>query len=144
MSADVIDRFDGEHRFLSNFFVHELRWNGVTWPNAEHAFQAAKTLDPQEAATVHAAPTPGKAKKLGRRVTLRSDWDSVKLPIMKSILEAKFAVPELRERLLATGHAELIEGNTWGDQFWGVCDDIGHNWLGKLLMMLRNELRWEP
>lgn len=86
----------------------------------------------------------GEAKKLGRTVVLRPDWNEVKVSIMRNVLALKFRQnPDLREKLLATGEAELIEGNHWKDTFWGVCNGVGENWLGKLLMELREELKKE-
>jgi predicted NAD-dependent protein-ADP-ribosyltransferase YbiA (DUF1768 family) len=76
----------------------------------------------------------------GQKVTLRKDWEGVKIQVMRDVLRLKFANPGLRDRLLETGDRELIEGNTWGDTFWGVCRGSGKNWLGQLLMELRGEL----
>ena len=84
---------------------------------------------------------PQAAKRLGRRVELRPDWESVKYDVMYQVCKAKFTQnPNLLERLLATGDAELVEGNTWGDQVWGVCKGVGENHLGKTLMRIRAEL----
>jgi N-glycosidase YbiA len=77
----------------------------------------------------------------GKRVALRSDWEVVKVGIMEQCLRSKFAGSELRSLLLSTGDAELVEGNTWNDRFWGVCRGKGQNHLGKLLMRIRSELR---
>lgn len=72
---------------------------------------------------------------------MRSDWEEVKLGVMEGLLREKFSDPELRRKLLATGERELVEGNDWGDSFWGVCAGRGKNHLGRLLMKLREELR---
>lgn len=85
-----------------------------------------------------------KAKRLGRQVQLRSDWQEVKLSIMEEIVRIKFTENEqLKKLLLMTGDAEIAEGNTWGDTYWGV--DIrmgeGENNLGKILMKVRSELK---
>jgi ribA/ribD-fused uncharacterized protein len=96
---------------------------------------------------IAAAPTPGKAKRLGRQATLRDDWEQDKMNVMEAALRKKFAIPELREKLLATGDAWLEEGNYWHDNFWGVChclkcqDEMGWNHLGKILMKIRDEIR---
>jgi ribA/ribD-fused uncharacterized protein len=83
--------------------------------------------------------TPGEAKKAGRMVTPRSDWENVKLNIMREIVFIKFdGHLNLKELLLATRDHELIEGNQWHDTFWGVCDGVGQNYLGKILMEIRN------
>jgi ribA/ribD-fused uncharacterized protein len=132
-----VDDFD----FLSNFHPSPVRWEGVLYPTVEHAFQAAKTDDPEERATILAAGSPGKAKRLGKRVRLRKDWESVKVGIMETLVRAKFVShPELRAALLATGEGRLVEGNTWGDAFWGVCRGAGKNHLGRILMRVRGEL----
>lgn len=138
---EPILRFTGEYRWLSNFWSCFVELDGKTYPSTENAFQAAKTLD-----TALRAPFrryfPGKAKKEGRLLKLRPDWESVKLGIMEDLNRQKFTRnAELRERLLATGDAQLVEGNDWGDQYWGVDDERGgQNHLGKILMRIRAEL----
>lgn len=145
----AIMRFDNEHRFLSNFFMIPVAYEGTEYPSTEHAFQAAKTLDPAEREKVRKAPTCGKAKRLGREITRRPDWDQIKIGVMKDLIRQKFSdktYPDMAEKLLATGDAELVEGNHWHDNFWGVChcDECGkdgENHLGKVLMEVREELR---
>lgn len=141
----VIDYFGtgsdaGDYSFLSNFYEH----NGWT---VEHHYQAAKTTDPAWAARIFAAPTPGQAKKLGRRAPMRFTWENEKVAVMRALLHLKFTDPELSARLVATGGAQLVEGNWWGDTFWGVCKGVGTNMLGRLLMEVRavhNEHVREP
>ena len=140
-APERIDRFSGEHSFLSNFHRAPFDWRGREWPHAESAFQAAKTRDEAERERIRAARSPAEAKRLGRRVELRPDWERVKDGVMRSILAAKFAVPELRDALLATGDAELVEGNTWGDVYWGRVDGRGRNQLGRTLMRIRDDIR---
>ena len=140
-TPDRIDRFRGEHAFLSNFHRHPFEWRGKTWDTAEAPFQAAKTRDERMRERIRAAPSPGGAKRLGRRADLRCDWERIKDDVMHSVLVAKFAVPELRDALLATGDAELVEGNTWGDVYWGVCGGRGRNQLGRTLMRIRDDIR---
>lgn len=138
----IIDRFDGEYRFLSNFWRCAVWHDGAVYQNAEAAFQAAKCQDPAEKTQFAGMTDPGTAKRAGRRVKLRPDWESVKIGVMTNIIRAKFAPgSDLADRLLATGDAELIEGNTWNDRFWGVCNGQGRNELGKILMKIRSELR---
>lgn len=138
--TNVIDYFgtgnDSQHSFLSNFFYYD---HGVT---TEHLYQAAKTNDPEWAAKILDAPSPKIAKQLGRRAPMRGGWDEHRVPVMRALLGVKFAHPEsaLGEKLLATGDAELIEGNWWGDTFWGRCNGKGSNFLGKLLMERRSIL----
>jgi len=149
--TNPILRFSGDHRFLSNFFPSVVVHDGIRYPTVEHAFQAAKVLKPSRAATVilrwpfsHPSKfTAAQAKRAGRRLSLREDWESVKLTVMEECLRAKFSDVDLRTKLLDTGDAELVEGNNWNDAFWGY-DDVrerGENHLGKLLMKIRAELR---
>ena len=138
--SEVIDRFRGEFDWLSNFFLCRVEFEGMNFSNVEAAFQAAKCLDMKERERFFGL-SGGQAKRLGRRVELRSDWEDVKIDIMRQVLKSKFTQnPELREKLIATGVTELIEGNNWNDRFWGVCRGVGQNHLGKLLMEIRAEL----
>lgn len=136
----TIDMFRGENAWLSNFFMVPFVWKGKKWKSAEHAFQASKAKKEVEALRVMEAVTPTEAKRLGRRVEMRENWNQVRLEVMEEILRAKFSVPELKEKLKATGERELVEGNTWNDTFWGVCNGRGMNHLGKLLMKVRSEM----
>jgi len=139
-----IAAFEGRHRFLSNFWPCEIPFGGKTYPSVEHAFQAAKTLDEDEREEIRLADSPGKAKKLGRKITLRPDWEEVKFEIMTELVRSKFIIhQDLRDKLIFTGGRELIEGNNWNDVVWGVCKGIGDNNLGKILMQVRDELFME-
>lgn len=151
--SNRIDRFNGKYRFLSNFYpsvvlsllVDEENEARIECSTVEHAFQAAKAVQPHEAAWVLAAETPSLAKRRGRKVVRRADWDDIRIDVMRDLLRQKFTDPELRSLLLATGDAELIEGNWWGDIFWGMVQTpaglVGDNHLGKLLMEIREELK---
>lgn len=140
-----IDCFDGEYAFLSNFYNSPFEYDGIIYPTNEHFFQAMKTSNREERERIAAAATPGKAKYLGRSVKLRADWDTARVMVMKLGLYLKFTTSlELRDKLIATGDSELIEGNTWNDTYWGVCNNIGHNMLGKCLMELREFLQSCP
>jgi len=139
--AEQIAWFRDEYAFLSNFYWSEIEYEGVLFPTVEHAFQAAKTMDIDERRKISATPAPGSAKRLGRRVKLRSDWERIKVGLMRDLLRIKFSDPDLAARLLATGSADLIEGNNWNDTFWGVCRGRGRNMLGQLLMEVRGEIR---
>lgn len=138
----AIDRFWRDYWFLSNFSRHEIRLGGITWPTAEHAFQAAKATNWAAKAQIAAARTPQAAKRIGNSIPCRADWEKVKVEAMRQVIKAKFNQhPDIASRLLDTGDEELIEGNWWGDQYWGVSRGAGQNMLGKLLMELRDELR---
>lgn len=137
-----IDKFDGDYRFLSNFWMVNVPLEKVWYSSTEHAYQAAKTLDENYKLQIKHAKTPGEAKKLGKSAPLRPDWEEVKIDYMRYLVWYKFAMyPDLGQKLLATGEAELIEGNHWGDHFWGVCKGLGQNWLGKILMEVRDQIR---
>lgn len=134
----MIDKFTGEYRWLSNFYPAEILYDGLTYPTSEHAYQAAKTLDVKKRQYIANLPSPGKAKRAGQLVVLRADWEQVKIAVMREIVRAKFSQhPDLRFKLVQTGDEELVEGNTWGDRFWGVCNGSGQNQLGKILMEVR-------
>lgn len=141
--AVSITRFVGPYRFLSNFYGCNVEFEGLTYPSVEHAFQAAKSLDPRDRRRVRLASSPSAAKRLGRRLPLRPNWDAVKQGVMLACLESKFSDEQLGERLLATHPSPLVEGNNWGDTYWGV--DLrtgeGQNILGKLLQVVRDNLR---
>lgn len=141
MTTPPITDFRGPYRWLSNFQTVDVELDGFFYPTTEHAYQAAKTLDPTQRSVVRDAESPGKAKRLGQKLNLRPDWEDVKVTIMLDLQRQKYRRADLREKLLSTGDAELVEGNTWGDRFWGVCDGEGLNWLGRLLMRVRDEIR---
>lgn len=131
--------FSGSRRFLSNFQESKIRIGELTFPTAEHAYQAAKSLDPKDWKKVLAAPSPGKAKAMGKKLSLRPDWEEIKLAVMAEIVAAKFDQnPQLKVMLMATGSEELVENNHWNDTFWGVCEGIGQNHLGRILMAYRD------
>jgi len=139
---DTIASFDGDFAFLSNFFVEP---DGTT---VEHEFAAAKTHDLREQVRILTASTPGQAKRLGRKVTLRPDWEDVKVNVMRSLVLRKFLDhPDLARRLLATSDATLVEGNHWHDNTWGDCSCErcaaieGRNALGEILMEVRQLIR---
>jgi ribA/ribD-fused uncharacterized protein len=138
----MINSFRGKYFFLSNFYDKHFMFDGIIYKNAESAFQAQKTLNRNEKINFIGL-SGAEAKRLGRKVKLRSDWNNVKCDIMKEILIAKFKDEELKRLLLSTGNEELIEGNTWGDRYWGVCNGVGKNMLGKLLMEVRDFYRKE-
>jgi ribA/ribD-fused uncharacterized protein len=136
---EPITDFRGRYRFLSNFAPSRVLMRGAWYPTVENAYQAAKVLD-AAARTPFLSCSARDAKRMGRRVVLRADWESIKMEVMLALLRAKFTYSPLRQQLLATGAAHLEEGNTWGDRFWGVCGGEGENHLGRLLMQVRAEI----
>lgn len=132
---NVIDSFEGEYGWLSNFYVE---------PDGSHVeveYQQAKCGPRAEC--MFRGLTPGQAKRLGQKLDIYwMDWDTRRLEVMEFFVRRKFQDnPDLAEKLLATGDAVLIEGNDWGDKFWGQVDGVGENQLGRILMKVREELR---
>lgn len=133
--------FTGPNFFLSNFYPCEVAFEGKVYKSSEHAYMASKTEDLNVREYIASQPTPGQAKKIGRSIPLRENWDNVRVYYMRTILKSKFSDQALYEKLLSTAPYELIEGNTWGDTFWGQCPiGKGQNMLGKLLMELRDDI----
>ena len=145
----MINCFDGKWAFLSNFYWNEIEFEGITYPTNEHFFQAMKTLDTGERQKIANCLTPGQAKRMGRQVVLRPDWEEVKEDIMLLGLCLKFADEQLADWLVETGDEPLEEGTTWHDNEWGNCscpkcrNIEGKNKLGKLLMKVRGMIREE-
>ncbi len=136
----MIGEFKGEFYFLSNFYESDVTYGGITYRNNEAAFQAQKTTNKFIRMKFHQL-NPSDAKKLGRQVHLREDWEQIKDQVMYEICKAKFEQnPDLRAKLLATGDEILVEGNTWGDRIWGAVHGVGENRLGRILMRVRSEL----
>ncbi|WP_372395273.1 NADAR family protein (plasmid) [Azospirillum sp. HJ39] len=141
MAHPPITSFHGQYRFLSNFEPARISVGGIAYPTVEHAYQAMKTLDVAERRKIALLSSPGSAKKAGKWLPMRPDWDGVKIPVMTFLVMEKFwSHQHFAEALLATGDAELVEGNTWGDTFWGRCRGVGENHLGKILMHVRDQL----
>jgi ribA/ribD-fused uncharacterized protein len=141
-TKELIQKFDGEYAFLSNFYKLDspIVMEGLNFTSVEAAFQAAKCPERMQE---FVGLEPYEAKKLGRKVNLRPDWENVKLQIMNGLVFQKFLRnKDLRDKLLATGDAELCEGNYWKDDYWGVCDnEKGQNNLGIILMNVRKRLK---
>lgn len=137
----MINEFRGRYYFLSNFYFVPIRYGLLTFTNTEAAFHSEKW--PVRAGEFTKL-NPSEAKRLGWRVRLRSDWEQVKDQVMLDVVRAKFDQHhDLAQKLIATGDEELVEGNAWGDTYWGVCNSHGKNILGKILMRVRSELREE-
>lgn len=150
---DKIDGFEGRYVFLSNFYPSPVEYTSLDGqkhiaPSVEHAFQASKATELKHELAILSSPTMAGAKRRGRQIKIRSDWEQVKVQTMYEFVLKKFSVPELKEKLLATGDAELVEGNHWHDNYWGdcYCDGCrgvpGKNKLGEILMQVRHELRF--
>ena len=137
----MIDSFTGKYFFLSNFYESDVEYGGIIYKNNEAAFQAQKVLE-KAGRLKFENLDPRRAKRLGRKVELRSDWSEVKDSCMYEICLAKFTQhDDLARKLVETGDEELAEGNTWNDTYWGVCNGKGENRLGKILMKVREELK---
>ena len=140
----MINKFDGKYAFLSNYYACKVVYEGIEYPSVEHAFQAAKTLDMTKRFEIANLNSPGAAKRVGRQLDLRKDWEDVKIRVMEDCLRSKFQDTTLLIKLLGTEGHFLIEGTTWHDKCWGICtcDECGGNGannLGKLLMKIRDE-----
>lgn len=135
-----ITSFTGEYRFLSNFYPSPIKAEEITFPTAEHYYQAMKCKSVDDFKRIALCATPGQAKRLGQKVVLKKNWNDIRVHIMRRVLEEKFSQnPDLCQMLLSTKGHELIEGNTWGDTFFGQCPiGTGLNHLGILLMELRD------
>lgn len=148
----TINKFKEQYEFLSNFFLCTIVYEGVSYSTNEHAYQAAKCVNEIDKDRISKLKTPGEAKREGRKVLIRSDWDEIKYQIMYDICKIKFSQPYFKAKLLLTGDAYLEEGNTWHDNYWGVCKcgncpqnkifpKEKQNNLGKILMQIRDELK---
>lgn len=133
--------FYGEHRWLSNFEPVIVDLEGMLFPSVEHAYVAAKTTKRQQREAIAKLATAAEAKRFGRLLVLREDWDSEKIMVMTDLLVQKFSQEPFQAKLLATGDAYIEETNTWNDKFWGVCRGVGENNLGKIIMEIRKLLR---
>ena len=128
------DRYD----FLSNFYSAPINVNGQLWPTVEHAFQGFKTTNLETRECIRNLPTPGQAKRAGRKLFMRKDWSQIKLQVMTQLVSAKFRQhPELAVKLMAVT-CEIVEDNDWGDAYWGVSKGVGQNHLGRILMQVRD------
>ena len=145
MSNGIVESFyvDGVHSPYSNCYVFRFAVDGVEYDTMEHYFQCMKTLDSNGRQFIREASSPGQAKRRGRGCVLRTDWEAAKIGVMRRGLAHKFELNnEMGQYLLASGDDYLVEGNNWGDRFWGAVNGYGENWLGHLLMARRAELRY--
>jgi len=151
--SDKIETFTlDETRFLSNFYpykkggkfddVLEIEYDGLIFDCTECAYQAART-DNRELKIKISQMNPYDVVKMLKagEIPTRPTWEEEKLAVMYDLVLQKFSKhPQLKQRLLNTGNMILEEGNHWGDVFWGICDGVGENHLGKILMQVRDEL----
>lgn len=136
----MINSFTNEYYFLSNYSDSEFVYDGIQYQNAESAFQSQKCANKEDRKQFSKLNST-EARKLGRKVSLRKDWESVKVNEMRKIVKEKFLQnPDLQKKLIETNSEYLEEGNTWGDRLWGTVDGCGANLLGQILMELRDEL----
>lgn len=131
--------FTGNYSFLSNFYECPVFWDGRLYRSSEAAYQSAKCLNIEDR-DQFTKMNPAQAKRKGRRVLMRPDWYEIKNEVMYDICSKKFEQnSDLMFKLISTGDASLVEENTWGDRYWGVCNNSGKNELGKILMKIREE-----
>jgi ribA/ribD-fused uncharacterized protein len=140
VTMKTIDKFSGEYRWLSNFWPCSIEYEGIVYPSVENAYQAAKTTD-LEIRQEFVFMSPFVAKEEGRKLRIRLDWERIKVQTMFRLVTFKFSNNEnLMWKLIMTHNADIIEGNTWGDTFWGQCNKQGKNELGLILMAVRHDL----
>lgn len=146
-ASKSIGPFKDEHRWLSNFAVSPIIISGIKYRTVEHFYQASKTIKLDESRSIITLPTPGEAKRAGRELTIREDWDLIKVSVMTIGTYSKYTQNEdFKLKLIETGNAKIIEFNTWHDNFWGQCTcqkcekTAGENNLGKIIMQVRKDL----
>jgi ribA/ribD-fused uncharacterized protein len=133
--------FFGPYRFLSNYHPSAIEYEGLLYASTEAAYQAAKSTD-DEVRKQFLGLAPNAAKKLGQKIQMREDWNSVKDEVMYQVIKFKFENNRiLRKKLLDTEEKYLEETNYWNDTYWGVCEGKGQNQLGITLMRIRKELK---
>ena len=152
---ETIGPFAGEYRWLSNFWPADVRFGGFVFPTVEHAYQAAKTTDPAVWRFIASLPSAGQAKRGGRGLAMRPDWDSVKLSLMVWLVRQKFqngvGAITLRQKMRCTNGRSLVEYNYWHDNYWGICQcqrcmaiADAKNHLGHILTSVRDDLLDNP
>ena len=139
----MITSFKDDYEFLSNFYPCKITIAGYTFPSVENAYQAMKCANLSDYGQFINIG-PAEAKKLGRKVQLRSDWEQIKYNVMRQLLDLKFQDKVLLKMLQDTAPESIIEGNYWHDNYWGMCQcdkcksKIKYNHLGELLQRKRN------
>lgn len=138
----MINLLQKENRFLSNFHPAKFTYGNINWCSVEHAYQSLKFTG-EKFDEAYKLTNPYDIKKFANenKIHVSQDFHSIKIKLMYELVREKFIQnPDLKQKLLDTNNQELIEGNTWNDTFWGVCNGQGQNWLGKILMLVRSEL----
>lgn len=130
------------NNFLSNFYPCIIKYKRITYKSSEAAYMSEKQRE-LKWKEYCASATPAEIKKKSKSIKLRDNWEQIKIQVMFDVLRLKFQIPELREKLLATGDQHIEEGNTWSDTFWGVDLEtgVGRNFLGRILMHIREEIK---
>ena len=136
----MINKFDGPNKFLSNFFPVWIEYEGIKYPSVEHAYQACKTNDPKVKEKIATCGHPSIAKRMGNNL-YKEKWALIKYDVMLELVRLKFKDESLKHKLLMTNSEILVEGNDWGDVYWGISRGVGQNNLGKILMTVRSECR---
>ena len=158
----AIDNYRGDYAFLSNFYYSPITvrmeylpglFHRLAFPTLEHAYQASSVARFSDVLIIQSLREPGDAKRAAHEMQSVNDWHDRRLKVMNKLIDIKFwldidvfthldgYIPEITKKLLDTGEEMLIEGNTWGDVYWGVCNGTGENNLGKLQMRRRAHLR---
>jgi len=139
----MINQFQNENRFLSNFWICTVEIDSIMYASVEHYYQAMKAENPEDSELIRNASV-GESKRLGKKIKIRDDWDNIKIEVMQNAVYQKFIQHEdLQQKLLNTFPKMLIEGNHWHDNFWGNCycnkcrNKKGENRLGLILHELR-------
>lgn len=136
-----VERFKDQYSWLSN--MHEFDgfvYGNLHFTSTESFYQAMKTMNPTDRKRI-SQMNGYNAKREGKKIQLRDDWEEVKDDVMLFALRLKFKNAKLRKKLLDTGDSLLIEGNFHGDHYWGVCKGLGLNKLGLFIMQVREEIR---
>lgn len=142
VSETAILGFFKEHRFLSNFHVCDILYEGKWYHSTEAAYQAAKSLDNTVREKFQEITAPSESRKEGKKIAIRSDWEQVKDQVMYDVNLYKYTqYPELKKLLLETADKHLEEANWWKDVYWGTYNGEGKNQLGKTLMAIRKALK---
>lgn len=141
----TINSFTGKYSFLSNFYPSPITIGGRTFQTVEHWYQANKATNETDFKKIMTAKSPSIAKFLGRSISIRPDWEDIKLEIMRVGLSAKFARPDMKENLRLVSDYSFVEGNNWHDNYWGNCTCVrcasidGQNMLGVMLSLVRDK-----